>query len=262
MHKFDIENHVVQSNDLITSKWKLDRVSLKLFEMAVAALDISKENPSRDVFLKKDDIFMMFRATSGDRYYRFKEHIKDLMKQVVEIELPNDRVAAIVPITYSKWGKKDSDQHVMLRFNEEIMPLLIDLKARFTAYSIANLVNLTSKYAIIIYKLAKMELWKGQVCTFSMATLREVTDTVDLYGRFGNFEAKVLKPAVDEINNGRTDIVMKYEKIKEGRRIEAIRFYTRPRLSYSDTDYDNPKPIKGLTDEDVTMSFDDTNWEV
>ena len=78
MNKFDIENTVVQSNDLITSKWKLDRISLKLFEMAVAALDTSKENPSREVVLKKSDIFMMFHATDKDRYFRFKEHIKDL----------------------------------------------------------------------------------------------------------------------------------------------------------------------------------------
>ena len=261
MNKFDIENKVVQANDLITSKWKLDRVSLKLFEMAVAALDTSKENPSREVVLKKDDIFMMFHATDEDRYYRFKEHIKNLMKQVVEVKLPNNRVAAIVPITYSSWGVKESDQRVVFRFNEEIMPLLVDLKSKFTSYSIANLVGLTSKYAIIIYKLAKMQKWKGHACTFPMETLREVTDTVHLYHRFDNFEKKVLKVAVDEINNGRTDIVMKYEKIKSGRQVEAIRFYTRPRLSYSDTDYDNQKPIKGLTDEDVTMSFDDIGWK-
>lgn len=104
MNKFDIENKVVQSNDLVTSKWKLDRISLKLFEMAVAALDTSKENPSREVVLKKSDIFMMFHATDEGRYYRFKEHIKDLMKQVVEVKLPNKRVGAIVPITYSSWG--------------------------------------------------------------------------------------------------------------------------------------------------------------
>jgi len=261
MNKFDIENKVVQANDLITSKWKLDRVSLKLFEMAVAALDTSKENPSREVVLKKDDIFMMFGATDEDRYYRFKEHIKDLMKQVVEVKLPNNRVAAIVPITYSSWVVKESDQRVVFRFNEEIMPMLVDLKSKFTSYSIANMAGLTSKYAIIIYKLAKMEKWKGHACTFPMETLREVTDTVHLYELFANFEARVLRPAVDEINNGRTDLVMKYEKIKDGRRIEAIRFYTRPRLSYSDTDYDNPKPIKGLTDEDVTMSFDDLGWK-
>lgn len=261
MNKFEIDNYVVQSNDLIASKWKLDRISLKLFEMAVAALDTSKENPSREVVLKKSDIFMMFHATDEGRYFRFKEHIKDLMRQVVEVDLPNNRVAAIVPITYSRWSKGDSDQRVILRFNEELMPMLIDLKTKFTSYSIANLVNLTSKYAIIIYKLAKMESWKGHTCTFSMETLREVTDTIDLYSRFEAFERKVLTVAVEEINNGRTDLVMKYEKVKDGRRVEAIRFYTRPRLSHADTDYDNPKPIKGLTDEDVTMSFDDLGWK-
>lgn len=261
MNKFDIENFVVQSNELITSKWKLDRVSLKLFEMAVAALDTSKENPSREVVLKKDDIFMMFGARDADRYYRFKEHIKDLMKQVVEVKLPNNRVGAIVPITYSSWGELETDQRVVFHFNEKIMPMLVDLKSKFTSYSIASLAGLTSKYAIMIYKLAKMESWKGQSCTFSMETLREVTDTVDIYPLFETFDRRVLRVAVDEINNGRTDLVMKYEKIKDGRRIEAIRFYTRPRLSHADTDYDNPKPIKGLTDEDVTMSFDDLGWK-
>lgn len=262
MNKFDISNYVVQSNDLITSDWKMDRTTLKLFEMAVAALDTSKENPSTDVILKKDDIFHMFNATDEDRYYRFERHVKKLLKQVVDLKLPNDRVGAVVPVTFVSWGKKETDQRVVIRFNDVLMPQLVELKSRFTKYSISNLINLTSKYAIIIYKLAKMEYWKGSECTYSMKALREITDTVNLYSRFDNFEKKVLVQAMDEINNGHTDIVMSYEKIKEGRRVVAIRFHTRDRLSYHDNDFLNPKPIKGLTDEDVTMSFDDTNWEV
>ncbi len=262
MNKFDISNYVVQSNDLITSDWKMDRTTLKLFEIAVAAIDTSNENPSREVVLKKDDIFHMFNAEGSDKYVRFERHVKKLLKQVVDVKLPNDRVGAVVPVTFVSWGKKETDQRVIIRFNEVIMPQLVELKSRFTKYSISNLINLTSKYAIIIYKLAKMEYWKGSECTYSMKALREITDTVKLYSRFQNFETYVLKQAIDEINNGRTDIVMSYEKIKEGRRVVAIRFHTRDRLSYHDNDYDKPKPIAGLTDEDLNMSYDDINWEV
>lgn len=261
MNKFDLSNHVVQSNDLITSKWKMDRTSLKLFEMAVAALDTSKESPSREVVLKKDDIFKMFKASGSDKYTRFEGHLKDLIGDPIKIEFDDNMVGLIMPITSVRWSKKDTDQRVIIVFNELIMPYLVELKGRFTSYKIENLVDLTSKYAIIIYKLAKMNSWQGHECKYSIKDLREITDTVKTHPRFEVFERKVLKQAMKEINEGHTDIVMTYEKIKEGTRIVGITFKSRVRLSHRDTDYDNPKPIRGLTDEDVTMSFDDIGWK-
>jgi len=243
MNKYDISNYVVQSNELITSEWKMDRITLKLFEMAVSAVDVGRKNVSNVVLLNKSDVFQMFQADDKDKYTRFNKHIKKLLNQVVEIKLQNDRLGAIVPITYIEWGSKYDDQRVELRFNELIMPYIVQLKEKFTKYKISNLIKLSSKYSIIIYKLAKMDYWKSSRIVYTIKELRKITDTTNEYQRFEAFERRVLKVAMDEINNGGTDIVISYEKIKVGRRITAIEFKVRDRLSYKDNDYFKPRSI-------------------
>ncbi|MFK5219925.1 replication initiation protein, partial [Lactococcus cremoris] len=41
---------------------------------------------------------------------------------------------------------------VMIRFNQDIMPYLIELKQNFTQYALSDLIDLNSKYSIILYK--------------------------------------------------------------------------------------------------------------
>jgi plasmid replication initiation protein len=45
---------------------------------------------------------------------------------------------------------------------------------------------------------------------------------------------------VAEINAGYTDIVIAYEKVKQGRRITAVEFKVRERLSVYDNNYYKP----------------------
>jgi len=250
MNKFDINNRVAQSNELILSSWKMDRTTLKLFEMAVSCIDTLYHDGTNKVFMDKEDIFRMFQADDRDKYSRFKDHCRKLQLQIVEVELKNKRIGTIVPITYIEWGSDDSDHHVEMHFNPKIMPYLVELKKHFTTYEIANLISLKSKYSIILYKLAKMNHWKSNSFTVTIEELREITDTVTLYSRFESFERRVLREPIEEINQARTDILLNYTKIKRGShgRVTSIEFRLRERLSYNDTDFDNPKPINRLQD--------------
>ena len=246
MNKFDLKNHVVQSNELVLSSWRMDRTTLKLFEMAVSCIDTLYHDGTNKVFISKQDIFRMFEAHDRDRYSRFKEHCRKLQLQIVEVELKNNRMGSIVPITYIEWGSDDDDQDVELHFNSKIMPYLIELKKHFTTYQIANLISLNSKYSIILYKLAKMNHWKSNTFTVTIDELREITDTVREYSRFEAFERRVIRDPIQEINHARTDILLSYRKIKSGRRVVSLEFRLRERLSYHDTDFDTPRPIKHL----------------
>lgn len=250
MNKFDINNRVAQSNELILSSWKMDRTTLKLFEMAVSCIDTIYHDGTNKVYMSKEDIFRMFQADDSDKYYRFKEHCRKLQLQIVEVSLSNKRIGSIVPITYIEWGSDELDDHVEMHFNPQIMPYLVDLKRHFTTYEIANLISLRSKYSIILYKLAKMNHWKSNVFTVPIEELRDITDTVNTYARFESFEKRILRDSVEEINTARTDILISYQKIKRGkyRKVVAIEFRVRERLSYNDTDFDNPMPIKRLQD--------------
>jgi plasmid replication initiation protein len=70
----------------------------------------------------------------------------------------------------------------------------------------------------------------------SMRDLREMTDTVKDYQRIDNFEKRVLKAGLDEIN-AHTSFSVTYEKIKKGRSIDSIVFHITRKHVADDISY-------------------------
>src|SRR5574337_629033 len=106
---------------------------------------------------------------------------------------------SIVPIPFVEWNSYNDE--VKIEFHREIMPYLIELKEKFTQYALSDLVDLNSKYSIILYKWLSMNynqyehyIVKGgrreeQVEAYrnpsiSIRELRQITDTINAYKRF------------------------------------------------------------------------------
>ena len=247
---------VVQANDLITSVAKMDKIPLKIFELAVAKIDI--ENPPKDntVVLSKKQLFAFFDVTAGDKHTRFKDVLEQMQKQaffVVRKPKENGKKGFeyknILPIPSVSWT--DYDDNVKIRFDIDIMPYLINLKANFTQYAILDIMDFKSKYSVPIYKLlnmsynqyeyyadtqlrAKKKLEQYQQPVISLDELRRITDTKEVYKDFRNFEKWVLRKAIDEINE-HTHFNVAYKKIKDGRAIGFIQFFiTKKRVAKND----------------------------
>ena len=240
----DLEKRkVVEHNSLITSIAKMQKTALKMFELAVSCIDT--ENPPKDniIYLSKKELFAFFDVSSASKHTRFKEAIELMQKQaffqIKEVKDKGYEMTSIVPIPTVKWNSYNDD--VMIQFNQFIMPYLIDLKAEFTQYKISELKELNSKYSIILYRWLSMQYnqyehysVKGgrradQVESYrnpsiTVKELRLMTDTVNEYPRFDNFERRVLKIALKEIN-AHTSFNVTYEKVKKGRSIDSIVFH-------------------------------------
>ena len=82
----------------------------------------------------------------------------------------------------------------------------------------------------------------------SVDELRKLTGTEKTHIDFRNFDKFVLQAAEEDINQAGVEILVKYEKVKRGRKITHINFYVRARNSYRDTEYDviniRPNQIK------------------
>ena len=72
--------------------------------------------------------------------------------------------------------------------------------------------------------------------SISVKELREITDTVNEYPRFDNFERRVLKIALKEIN-AHTSFNVSYEKVKKGRSIDSIVFHIEKKRTADDNSY-------------------------
>lgn len=254
---------VVEHNSLITSIAKMDKTPLKMFELAVSLIDTANPPEDHTVYLSKREMFAFFNVDDSNKHSRFKEAIEKMQKQAFfQIKKEHDKgfkFVSIVPIPYVEWT--DYNDEVKIEFHREIMPYLINLKTNFTQHALSDIAELNSKYAIILYRWLSMnynqydhysvkggrrekQVESYRNPTISMQDLRQITDTVDEYKRFYNFEKWILKEPLSEITN-HTTLNVTYEKIKKGRSIDSIVFHITKKQVADDGSYklDDPAYI-------------------
>ncbi|MDT2528157.1 RepB family plasmid replication initiator protein [Lactococcus petauri] len=246
---------IVEHNDLITSVAKMDKTPLKIFELAVSCIDTENLPKDNTIYLSKEELFTFFDVSDNGKHSRFKEAISKMQEQaffeVREAKNKGFKFRRILPIPTVEWT--DYDDKVMIRFNQDIMPYLIELKQNFTQYALSDLIDLNSKYSIILYKWLSMNYnqyehysAKGgrraeQVESYrnpsiTVKELRVITDTVKDYPRFDNFETWILKKPIEEIN-AHTHFNVTYDKIKAGRSIDSIVFHIEKKRTADDNSY-------------------------
>lgn len=247
-YDYNLGNKVVQSNELIVGQWGLNTSLLKLFEMAVSCINTSKDLPNREVRMSKQDIYDLFEYNSTRKYTYFRELTCELQKQIVTLNMENGRKRDIVLIPTVEWGTQDSDDLVIFKFHEDIMPFLIELQEHFTQYEIAELKYMKSQYSIILFKYFVMEYNKrirhsqNEIVEvyISLEELRFITDTQKKYAKPNSLTEKVIDVAVNEINGVGSDLpttsyLVKYD-IKRGKynRIDGYYFSIKKRYSIAD----------------------------
>ena len=246
---------VVEHNSLITSIAKMDKTPLKMFELAVSC--INTEEPPKDnaVYLSKEELFSFFKVSDNDKHSRFKQAIAKMQEQaffeIKEEKNKGFKFRRILPIPTVEWT--DYDDKVMIRFNQDIIPYLIELKQNFTKYALSEIMELNSKYSIILYKWLSMQYNqyehysnKGgrraeQVENYrnpsiSVKELRTITDTVNEYKETYHFFRYIVENSLKEIN-AHTSFNVSYEKIKKGRSIDSIVFHIEKKRKADDNSY-------------------------
>ena len=267
---------IVEHNDLITSVAKMDKTPLKIFELAVSCIDTENLPKDNTIYLSKEELFTFFDVSDNGKHSRFKEAISKMQEQaffeVREAKNKGFKFRRILPIPTVEWT--DYDDKVMIRFNQDIMPYLIELKQNFTQYALSDLIDLNSKYSIILYKWFSMSYnqyehysAKGgrraeQVEAYrnpsiKISELRSLTDTINEYKDMSNFTKRVLDNSLKEINH-HTSFNVTYEKVKKGRSIDSIVFHIEKKRraddnSYKleDKDYQSDKEEKSRNEADL-----------
>lgn len=258
---------VAEHNDLITSIAKMDKTPLKIFELAVSHIDTKKPPKDNVIYLSKRELFSFFDVSDSNKHSRFKEAVEKMQKQAhFKIKINKKRgfeFESIVPIPTVKWN--DYDDKVFIRFNPDIMPYLIELETKFTQYAISDIMDLNSKYAIVLYKWLCMnynqseyymvngkrnqqQLDEYQNPIISVKDLREMTDTVEEYKAIKDFSIWVLNRPLEEITKN-THFNVTYEKIKKGRSIESIQFHIVKKENWKDENYKRNDIQAQLTEE-------------
>ena len=224
----DRDKLVVKSNDLIQKS----RFSLTVQQQRVILYLISKIGYGDEDFREYEfDVKDFCRVCglyddSGKYYTELKRQIKEIRDKSMWIEISEGEEVLLSWLERAQISRNSGK--IKVRLSEDMKPYLLQLRDNFTKYEIAYVLCMRSKYSIRLYELVKSIHYMEQetyVRTFTVEDLRRRLDA-GTYPRFCNFNQRVLKPAVQEVNTY-TDKEISYKPVKRGQKVETIELTIR-----------------------------------
>lgn len=219
---------VVKSNDLI----RKSRFSLTVLQQRIILYLISKIGYEDEEFKEYEfDIKNFCRVCgiydeSGKHYAELKRQIKEIRDKSMWIEIAEGEEVLLSWLDGARTSRNSGK--IRIRLSEDMKPYLLQLRDNFTKYEIAYVLCMRSKYSIRLYELMKSIHYReieAYTRTFTVEELRRRLDA-EAYQRFCNFNQRVLKPAVQEVNTY-TDKEVSCVPVRMGQKVEAIEFTIR-----------------------------------
>lgn len=220
---------VVKDNALIQASYTLDLVEQRLMLLAIVEARETGRGITPDSLLQihAHSYAEHFDVNKETAYTVMKDACKGLFDRYVTYHDKNPKTGKNRSF-HCRWvdkiGYEKDTGIVYLRFTHDVVPLITRLEQQFTSYEIEQVRSLNSGYAIRLYELLIQWRSIGKTPVFELHEFRcqlGVEDTQ--YKTMSNFKKHVLDFAVNQINE-HTDITVKYEQLKEGRRIVGFTF--------------------------------------
>ena len=144
-----------------------------------------------------------------------------LMKSIITIEKPEiNQTWEISICCIAKYNHKEGS--ITVKFTEEIIPYLAQVKKNFVLYNLKEISNFGSLYSTRLYELLQEFKETGWVLK-SVEQLRAIFAVGEKLALYKNFKKYTFAHAVAEINS-QYDINLKFEEIKAGKKVAAVRF--------------------------------------
>ena len=131
----------------------------------------------------------------------------------------------------AKYNKKEG--RITIEFTDRIMPYLAQVKQKFVLYNLKEIANFRSLYTTRLYELIqeyKETCWMLK----SLKQLRESLAVGSSFKLYGDFKRYTFSHACQEIND-QYDMDMRFEEIKEGRKVVAVKFLFKKTLVHKVT---------------------------
>lgn len=241
---------VVKSNRLIEAIQTLNLVEARLLQLAIVdaretGFGLSPEKPLE---LSARRYASAFNVTDDAAYLALIDAEDSLFKR--QFTLTNSDGTT----TKSRWiqdaNYRKGEGRIFVTLTRVVIQEVIRIdgvEQYFTQYRLEQTSKLSSVYAIRLYELLMKWQSVGKTPVFKLETFRaQLGLGVNEYCRMGNFKARVLDLAVEQINKY-SDIKVKYEQEKIGRKIEGFKFSFKQKVI--NTDIVTPTRVdKGIPD--------------
>ena len=213
---------VTKSNSLVEAGYKLSLNEQRLVLMMISQLDGRKPISQNGEFTITANEFAEAFGISVKQSY---EILNEATSRLYERDIKTFDKKAKIRGRF-RWvdGVKywDGEGKVTLSISRHIAPYLSLLHQQFTTYDLNQVTKLTSSYSIRFYELLIQFLKTGERF-ISLDKIRALFELTTEYPRFYDFKRRILKPAIDEIND-HTDLVVDWDVKKKGRVITGLIF--------------------------------------
>lgn len=219
---------VVQHNALINARFLFGPLETRLFLHLLGRVG---RNDTHFSLCRVEVSELVGESSSQNTYKVVREAVEKFATRTLTIEQLNTQgrrgkqpdfvVLPLLSIAQYRGG----EGAVEARFNDAVMPYLLELRDNFTKAQLTELLKLKNPYSHRIYWLLREYAAFGQRL-LSLADLKAMLKLGPGYDRWDNFKARILDRAQEELEA--TDLPFTYEAIKQGRHVTDIKFLFAP----------------------------------
>jgi plasmid replication initiation protein len=183
------------------------------------------EKLEREHTLKASEFGRVFNCAQTHCYPALRRAVNKLMKTDIRIQDPGSTSYTRINVC-SKAEYIKNEGVINVKFTDDIMPYLIQVKERFMLYNLKEISNFGSIYTTRLYELLQEFKETGWMIK-SIDQLKEPFAVGNKYKMYAHLKSKTFAPACEEINRN-YKINLRFEEIKDGKKVSAIKFIFKP----------------------------------
>jgi plasmid replication initiation protein len=217
---------VCKDNKIVEAGYKLTLNEQRTVLACISQVNSMEELLKTDEFeLSAKDFAQLFFISDKNAYQALTEVAESLFSRYVVLDNPypdRPRIKRLKMRWISSISYLPDEAKIILRFSQDILPFLSELKVTFTKYRLEHIGKMTCVHAIRLYELLAQwqSVGKREV---EIDWLKKQFQLDESYNRMDNFKARVLDPAISDINEHSNFNVL-WEQRKTGRRVTHLTF--------------------------------------
>lgn len=210
---------IAKSNDLVEAAYRLTLNEQRLLLATLARIDSRRSLRDFKFSITAKEFSELFEVELHTAYEALKDASDTLFERDIKTfdGRTRERFRWVDRVTYV-----DGESRVELCFTIHVAPYLSQLHRNFTAYGLHQVRALKSNYSIRLFEMLIQYRSTGWM-QVDVDTFRERLMLEGAYSRFDNLKARVIKPAVAELQV-KSNLMIQWQPIKKGRKIIALRF--------------------------------------
>ncbi|MDD5228358.1 MAG: replication initiation protein [Methylococcales bacterium] len=217
---------ICKANKIIEAGYKLSLNEQRVVLACIGQVNSMEELLKTDEFeLSAKKFAKLFSVSDENAYQALIDVTKSLFNRYVIVENPypeRPKVKRLELRWISSIKHLPDDGKVIVRFSQDILPYLSELKGSFTRYKLEHVGKMTCVYAIRLYELLMQWQSTGKR-EVELDWLKKQLQLDESYERMDNFKARVIDPAVIDINTN-SNYNVSWTQRKTGRRVSHLTF--------------------------------------